>query len=67
MTKWKVVSPSVSAARAAFLANYDDRFFLGAVTAMPVEEFKRKVLATHAQPAMVRVMALYLRASGPVS
>lgn len=42
------------AAKIAFLANYSDPRFLGPITAMPVDEFVRKVRATRDRPAMVK-------------
>jgi inorganic pyrophosphatase len=33
-------------ARAAYLAHYDNPAFMGAIHAMPIEDFKRQVLAT---------------------
>ena len=42
------------AARAAFLAHYDDRRFLGPVTSMPMDEFRRKVLSTRAKPRLIK-------------
>lgn len=45
-------------ARLAFLHSYNDPRFLGPVTAMPVEEFKAKVMATKERPAMVKSVVL---------
>lgn len=45
---------SEESARFAFLACYSDPRFLGPVTAMPVDEFVRKVRATKDKPAMVK-------------
>lgn len=45
---------SESDARDAFLACYDDPRFLGPITAIPVEEFVRKVRATAEAPAMIK-------------
>lgn len=41
-------------AKAAYLKHYDDPRFLGPITAMPMEEFKRKVLATRSKPSMIK-------------
>lgn len=45
---------SEAAARAAYLKHYDDTRFLGPITAMPVDEFVRKVRATADKPAMIK-------------
>lgn len=39
---------------AAFRAHYDDKRFLGPVTAMPAETFVEKVRATKTRPAMIK-------------
>jgi hypothetical protein len=52
--------PSEAAARAAYLKHYDDPRFLGPITAMPVDEFVRKVKATKDKPAMIKAV-LFLR------
>jgi hypothetical protein len=49
---------SEEAARAAFLACYDDPRFLGPITCMPVDEFVRKVKATRKKPAMIKAFLL---------
>ncbi len=41
-------------AKQAYLANYDDRRFLGPVTAVPIEDFKTKVHKTLEQPGMIK-------------
>lgn len=51
---------SEAAARAAYLAHYDDDRFLGPITAMPVDEFVQKVKATKDKPAMIKCV-LFLR------
>lgn len=51
---------SEAAARTAYLAHYDDKRFLGPITAMPVDEFVRKVRATYDKPAMIKCV-LFLR------
>lgn len=51
-------------ARAAFLANYDDPRFLGPITAMPVDEFVRKVRATAERPAMIKAV-LFIKSRVP--
>jgi hypothetical protein len=49
-------------AKQAFLSNYNDPRFLGPVTAMPVDEFVTKVLATRDAPAMIKALpVLFLR------
>lgn len=53
--------PSLAAAKAAFLANYDDPRFLGPITTMPVDKFVEKVRATKDAPAMIKSIALFLR------
>lgn len=50
--------PSEAAARAAYLAHYDDERFLGPITAMPVAEFVAKVKATREKPAMIKGFGL---------
>jgi hypothetical protein len=45
---------SETAAREAYLKHYDDPRFLGPITAMPVDEFVRKVRATYDKPAMIK-------------
>jgi hypothetical protein len=45
---------SVQAAKRAYLMHYDDARFLGPVTALPMSEFKRKVLATIDRPQMIK-------------
>ena len=52
---------SLSAAKAAFLANYDDPRFLGPITTMPLAEFVYKVRATKQKPAMIKSMILFFR------
>lgn len=52
---------SEAAAKAAYLAHYDDSRFLGPVTAMPMDEFKRKVLATSERPRMIKTMVLFFK------
>lgn len=54
-------------ARAAYLKHYDDPRFLGPVTAMPMDEFKRKVMATANSPKIIKAFpdherALFLKA-----
>lgn len=49
---------SEDAARAAFLAHYDDPRFLGAVTPMTVERFKDLLATTKAAPRLLKGMAL---------
>lgn len=51
---------SEAAARAAYLAHYDDDRFLGPITAMPVADFVQKVKATKDKPAMIKCV-LFLR------
>lgn len=43
-------------ARAAYLKHYDDKRFLGPITAMPVDEFVAKVRATYDKPAMIKAI-----------
>ncbi|MBI1207432.1 MAG: hypothetical protein GC191_09125 [Azospirillum sp.] len=45
-------------ARAAYLLQYDDPRFLGPITAMPMAEFKAKVLATRDRPQMIKAFPL---------
>ena len=49
-------------AKAAYLKHYNDPRFLGPVTAMPVDEFRRKVRATADDPAMIKAVALMAKA-----
>lgn len=51
--------PSEEAAKETYLKHYDDPRFLGPVTAMPMEEFKRKVLATKEKPKMIKAIAVF--------
>jgi hypothetical protein len=51
--------PNETAARAAFLRNYDDPRFLGPITAMPVDEFVAKVRATYDKPAMIKAVLFF--------
>ena len=48
--------PSEAAAKEAYLKHYDDPRFLGPVTAMPMDEFKRKVLASRHRPRMIKAI-----------
>lgn len=50
MLGWKDKASAVS----AYLQHYDDPRFLGPVTTLPLEEFRRKVHATLEHPAMVK-------------
>ena len=52
---------SEAAARRAYLAHYDDPRFLGPITAMPMAEFKQKVLATAARPRMIKGLVLFFK------
>lgn len=52
---------SEKSARDAFLAHYTDPRFLGPITAMPIDEFKKKVLATKDAPKMIKAI-LFLKA-----
>lgn len=47
---------------AAYLKHYDDPRFLGPVTAMPMDEFRAKVLATKEAPQMIKAIPLILKA-----
>lgn len=51
-------------ARAAYLAHYDDQKFLGKITAMNFEEFKKKVFDTKRKPGMIKSFGLLLKAFG---
>jgi hypothetical protein len=55
---------SLDYARAAYLAHYDDQNFLGKITAMNFEEFKKKVFATKKKPGMIKSFGLLLKAFG---
>jgi hypothetical protein len=48
--------PSLQAARAAYLKQYDNPRFLGSVSTMTVEEFVEKVQATRGKPRRKRVL-----------
>ena len=50
--------PTEAAARAAFLAHYDNPAFLGKITAMPMERFKAELATTRARPRMLKAMVL---------
>lgn len=43
-------------AKAAYLKHYDDKRFLGPVTAVPVDAFVKKVKATYDKPAMIKAL-----------
>jgi len=45
-------------ARAAYLQHYSDPRFLGPITAMPVDEFVRKVKDTNEAPAMIKGLGM---------
>lgn len=48
-------------AKSAYLQHYNDRRFLGPITAMPIAEFVAKVKATKNKPAMIKsAVALFL-------
>ncbi len=49
-------------AKQAYLLHYDDPRFLGPITAMPMEAFKAKVLATKDRPRMIKAV-LFLKAA----
>lgn len=55
---------SEDAAKKAYLKHYDDKRFLGPVTAMPMDEFKEKALATLKKPKMIKALfyKAYVRA-----
>lgn len=55
---------SLDYARAAYLAHYDDQDFLGKITAMNFEEFKKKAFATKNKPGMIKSFGLLLKAFG---
>lgn len=54
---------SEAAAKAAYLKHYDDPRFLGPITAMPVDEFVKKVKATNEKPAMIKALIFVARRS----
>ena len=49
-------------AKAAYLKHYDDPRFLGPITTMPMDEFKRKVLATADHPKAIKAFTDHARA-----
>lgn len=49
-------------AKTAYLKHYDDPRFLGPVTALPMDEFKRKVMATADKPKMIKAFPAHARA-----
>lgn len=51
---------SEAAASAAYLAHYDDKRFLGPITALTVGDFINKVRATNDKPAMIKSV-LFMR------
>ena len=53
---------SMSEAKDAYLAHYNDKRFLGSMTTMPMEQFKDKVFATKDRPGKIRkaTTGLYL-------
>jgi len=48
---------SAEEAKQAFLDNYTDPRFFGSMHTLPMEEFKRKVLATKDKPAMIKSLS----------
>lgn len=54
---------SLDSAKAAYLAHYDDPRFFGGITAMPVDEFLRKVRATAKEPGMIKAI-VFMRGAG---
>lgn len=50
---------SMESAKAAYLAHYDDPRFFGGITAMPVDEFVRKVRATSKEPGMIKSILFF--------
>lgn len=56
---------SENEARAAYLAHYDDPRFFGGIRAMPMAEFKEKVMATtRGGPVLLKGAVLFLQAQG---
>lgn len=53
---------SIEEARAAYLAHYDDPRFCGPVQAMPMAEFKRKVLAAAETGGLVKAIVVFFAA-----
>ena len=62
MAKCMLGFASMSEAKTAYLAHYNDKRFLGSIAAMPMEKFKDKVLATKDRPGKIRkaTSGLYL-------
>lgn len=52
---------SEEAARRAFLLHYDNPRFLGSITAMPLERFKRELRTTRERPRMLKALVLFFR------
>ncbi len=48
--------PTEAAARAAYLAHYDNPRFLGKITAMPMERFKRELGTTRDRPRLLKAI-----------
>lgn len=56
--------PSEGAAREAYLAHYDDPRFFGSILAMPIAEFKAKVMKTRdGGPRMLKGLVLFFKAT----
>jgi len=51
-------------AKRAYLDHYDDPRFLGPITAMPMDEFKEKVLSTRERPRMIKAAVGFFRGKG---
>jgi len=55
---------TIDEAKDAFFAHYDDPRFLGTITEMPMERFKREVMTTRKAPRMLKAMVLFFKAEG---
>jgi hypothetical protein len=55
---------SLDYARDAFLAHYDSHKYLGKITAMSFEEFKKKALATKNKPGIIKSFGVLIKALG---
>jgi hypothetical protein len=51
-------------AREAFHEHYDDKRHLGSITAMPMPEFRKKVIGTRKAPVMLKAAVLFFKPQG---
>lgn len=54
---------SEESAKTAYLQHYDDPRFLGPISAMPMDEFKKKVAETAKEPGMIKARILFMKSA----